>query len=65
MDVLRHLKTEPVGMLPLVFANTKTDRKVEDEHHLPIFGIGEFVPDELQEYFHDYAGVCVGGGSCV
>ena len=44
MDVMRQLKGEPVGALPLLFANTKTDRKILDDQSLPIFGIGEPAP---------------------
>jgi hypothetical protein len=44
MDVLRQLKGEPVGALPLVFANAKAERKICDEHSLPVFGIGAPAP---------------------
>jgi len=54
MDVMRQLKGEPVGALPLLFANTKTDRKILDDQSLPNFGIGEPAPEEVHRYFHDY-----------
>ena len=57
MDVLRRLKSEPVGMLPLVYANTKADHSVQEDDrlsHLSIFGVGAPVPDELHQYFHNY-----------